>query len=90
VLDDGVYDAFIVWAQARDDAIDDARDTTADVRRRVRVEFQLAITAGAHKGEVVEIVASRMPAGMHAHDPIDLAGLPCTLVVENGEPRIEP
>lgn len=69
--DDGHYDAFIVWADARDDA---------------RVEFQLAIIAGAHKGEVVEIVATNFVT----RDPIDLVGLPCTLVVEHGVPRIEP
>jgi hypothetical protein len=69
--DDGRYDAFIVWADARDDD---------------RVEFQLAITTGAHKGDVVEIVATNFAT----RDPIDLVGLPCTLVVERGQPRIEP
>jgi hypothetical protein len=68
-LEDGRYDAFIVWADARDDK---------------RVEIQLAITAGRHKGDVVEIIAEQFVT----RDPIDLAGLPCTLVVQNGVPRI--
>ena len=70
-LEDGLYDAFIIWADARDDE---------------RVEFQLAITSGMHKGEVVEIVAERFVT----REPIDLVGLPCTLAVRDGVPRIEP
>ena len=70
-LEDGRYDAFIVWADARDEK---------------RVEIQLAITAGRYKGDVIDIVAEHFVT----HDPIDLAGLPCTLVVHNGVPRIEP
>jgi hypothetical protein len=70
-LEDGRYDAFIVWADARDDE---------------RVEIQLAITAGPYKGDVVEIVAEKFVT----RDPLDLAGLPCTLVVREGVPRIEP
>jgi hypothetical protein len=74
VLDDGRYDAFIVWAEARVD--DEERDVIA---------FELTITSGVHKGEVVELRASNMTT----RDPIDLVGLPCTLVVDGGVPRIE-
>jgi hypothetical protein len=70
-LEDGRYDAFIIWADARDEK---------------RVEIQLAITAGTYKGDVVEIVAEKFAT----RDPIDLIGLPCTLVVYDGVPRIEP
>jgi hypothetical protein len=70
-LEDDRYDAFIIWADARDDK---------------RVEFALTITSGTHKGEVVEIVAERFVT----REPIDLVGLPCTLVVRDGVPRIEP
>jgi hypothetical protein len=70
MLHDGRYDAFIVWAEARDDA---------------HIAFELTITSGEHKGTVVDVLASNM----HARDPIDLVGLPCTLVVEDGQPRIE-
>lgn len=90
MLEDGVYDAFIVWADAIADTRDNAQETHVDEGQRARVAFEVAITAGAHKGEVVEIVASRMPSNITARDPIDLAGFPCTLVVENGAPRIEP
>ena len=74
MLDDGRYDAFIVWADAR-----------LDDQHREEVAFELTITTGEHKGEVVELRASNM----QMHDPIDLVGLPCTLVVDNGVPRIE-
>jgi hypothetical protein len=41
-LEDGRYDAFIVWADARDDGI----------------ALELTITSGAHRGDVVNIVTS--------------------------------
>ncbi|MCU1429113.1 MAG: hypothetical protein JWL83_3113 [Actinomycetia bacterium] len=121
MLVDGRYDAFILWAEARDDARNnirgdirtDNRDHTHDHAREnshdrghdrdhddhaaacdsqrddanfdTDVEFQLAITAGAHKGEVIELIASNFAT----RDPIELVGLPCTLVVDNGTPRIE-
>jgi hypothetical protein len=67
-LDDGSYDAFIVWAERRDDG---------------RVTFDLTITTGVHKGETLGV------SGPASADPIDLVGLPCTLVVEHGHPRVE-
>ncbi len=41
-LDDGVYDAFIVWAERRDDAL----------------ALECTITSGEHRGDVVNIVTS--------------------------------
>jgi hypothetical protein len=41
-LDDGRYDAFIVWADARDNGI----------------ALELTITSGQHRGDVVNIVTS--------------------------------
>ena len=41
-LDDGSYDAFIVWAEPRDDG----------------VALELTITTGAHRGDVINIVTS--------------------------------
>jgi hypothetical protein len=41
-LDDGTYDAFIMWAEARDDG----------------VALECTITSGARRGEVVNIVTS--------------------------------
>ena len=65
-LDDGRYDAFVVWAEGRDEG----------------VAFDLTITTGTHKGEVVTVV------GPLSRDPIDVVGLPCTLLVEGGVPRV--
>lgn len=48
-----------------------------------RLALDLTITTGEHKGDVVSI-----RGGVDA-DPIALTGLPCTLVVEDGEPRLE-
>ncbi|HYL52552.1 MAG TPA: hypothetical protein VEZ15_11315 [Acidimicrobiia bacterium] len=45
-LDDGSYDAFIVWAEPRDNG----------------VALELTITTGAHRGEVVNIVTSTFAA----------------------------
>ena len=70
MLVDGSYDAFIVWAETRDDA---------------QIALELTITTGEHKGEVVSVLASNLAT----RDPIDLVGLPCTLVVVDGAPRIE-
>ena len=41
-LDDGSYDAFIVWAEPRDDG----------------VALELTITTGTHRGDVINIVTS--------------------------------
>jgi hypothetical protein len=45
-LDDGSYDAFIVWAEPRDNG----------------VALELTITTGAHRGDVVNIVTSAFAA----------------------------
>ena len=45
-LDDGVYDAFVVWAETRDDG------STA---------LDLTVTTGAHKGDVVSVRATGTP-----------------------------
>jgi hypothetical protein len=66
-LDDGTYDAFVVWAETVDDHT---------------LAFDLTITAGEHRGDVVTV---RGPASA---DPITLTGVPCTLHVERGVPRI--
>ena len=71
VLDDGAYDAFVVWAEARDDG---------------RVTFELTITTGVHKGETATVIG---PVIGPTRDPLDLVGLPCTLVVEDGAPRVD-
>lgn len=47
------------------------------------LKLDLTITSGPHKGAVVSISG---PAG---GDPLALTGMPCTLVVSDGEPRLE-
>ena len=69
-LPDGRYDAFILSADAREHG----------------VALSCAITAGPHRGDVVDLVS----ATFTTRDPFDLAGLPCTLVVTGDEIRIEP
>jgi hypothetical protein len=67
-LPDGRYDAFIVWADARDDG---------------RIAFELTFTTGAQKGEMITVLAQSTA------DPIALVGLPCTLIVDAGQPRLD-
>lgn len=73
MLPDGRYDAFVVWAERH--------EGEGEGEGRLRVE--LTITSGPHKGEVVTLTASVR------RDPLALVGLPCTLVVEDGRPRLE-
>ncbi|MGH9185854.1 MAG: hypothetical protein ACRD0U_08600 [Acidimicrobiales bacterium] len=67
MLEDGTYDAFVIDAEADDEA----------------VRLDLAILGGDHKGEVVSVRASGLTG-----EPLDLLGLPGTLVVADGEPRV--
>ena len=67
-LPDGRYDAFILSAESRDDAI----------------AISCAITTGTHRGDVVDLVSTQFAT----RDPLDLVGLPCTLVVRGDEIRI--
>jgi hypothetical protein len=69
VLGDGTYDALVVDADG--DGHPDA------------VLLTLAITAGAAKGEVVEVRAAHL-----SHEPLDLLAMPCILVVAGGEPTV--
>ena len=66
---DGVYDAFVVWAETRDDGA---------------IAVDLTITTGARKGDVVSVRATNA-----TRNAIDLVGMPCTLHVRGGEPRVE-
>ena len=80
MLDDGRYDAFIVWAD------DDVGAEVDDAQHEHALRLTLTIIAGAYKGDVLDVVARNLAT----RDPIDLVGLPCTLVVEDGRPRVEP
>lgn len=68
-LDDGVYDAFVVWAEARDDGA---------------LALDLTLTTGARKGEVLTLRVRDV-----RRDATDLVGLPCTLHVHEGQPRVD-
>lgn len=68
-LDDDTYDVFIV-------------DAEEDEENALRLE--LAVTSGAHKGEVVVVRATSMQ-----RDAIDMIGLPATLTVRDGVPRVQ-
>ena len=56
-------------------------DVQTDVDDVARLE--LAIVAGPHKGEVVMLRATGID-----RDAIDMLGLPATLIVEDGNPRV--
>jgi hypothetical protein len=45
--------------------------------------LELTVIAGEHKGEVVSVRATGL-----ADSEIDLLGMPATIVVEGGEPRV--
>ena len=90
-LDDGTYDAVVVDAvEARVARRDDAHETLRDDPSRAgALHLEVVITSGARKGEVIAIntedATSLLPA---TRDAIDLLGLPVTLVVVNGSPRV--
>jgi len=50
------------------------------------VALSCAITTGSHRGDVVDIVSTQFAT----RDPMDLVGMPCTLVVSADTIRIEP
>ena len=70
MLSDGNYDAFIV----------DAREDE-EILRAMHIE--LAITSGAHKGDLINMRATNVQ-----RDAIALIGMPATLRVVNGEPHL--
>jgi hypothetical protein len=43
----------------------------------------LTIASGPHRGEVVDLRASNL-----AGDPVDLLGIPATITVVEGQPRV--
>ena len=63
----------------------DAFIVSAETRDRA-IAISCAITTGSHRGDVVDLVSTQFAT----RDPLDLIGLPCTLVVRGDEIRIEP
>jgi len=49
------------------------------------VAISCTITAGTHRGDVIDLVSPTFAT----REPLDLLGLPCTLVVTGHEIRIE-
>jgi hypothetical protein len=45
--------------------------------------LEVVIASGAHKGEVVRVRAERL-----SHDSMTLLGVPATLTVSDGQPRL--
>jgi hypothetical protein len=50
---------------------------------RADMQLELALVTGSHKGEVVRVRAEGL-----RRDPVDLLGLPATLIVSKGEPEL--
>jgi hypothetical protein len=48
------------------------------------VALELTVLAGPHKGELVRVTAVGI-----TRDPLDLLAVPATLVVANGQPRVQ-
>ncbi len=74
ILPDGTYDVFVVDARIDDPA--------AALDDRV-THLSLTVTAGEHKGEVVDLAARAMRG-----EEFDLIGMPATLTVTDGRPTI--
>jgi hypothetical protein len=67
-LDDGIYDAIVIDAVSRDDDI---------------MMIEIALSSGAHRGEVVRVNATHIGRSW-----TDLLAAPVTLIVESGRPRL--
>ena len=72
MLEDGTYDALVIDAETVEGEGSDGV-----------VRLDLTIIAGPYKGEVVAIRGR-----FGASDPVDLLGLPATIVVTSGEPSV--
>ncbi len=67
-LSDGSHDVVVVDAREDEDGV---------------VHLELAVTSGAHKGDVVHVAARSF-----ARDALDVLGLPATVHVHEGVPRV--
>lgn len=69
MLEDGTYEAIVVDA-------DDGAEAGS-------VTLELAVAAGAHKGELVSVTATGL-----GRDPLDLLAVPATITVTDGAPVV--
>ena len=67
-MSDGTHDVVVVDAREDEDGV---------------VHLEVAVTSGAHKGEVVRVATHSF-----ARDALDVLGLPATLHVHEGVPRV--
>ena len=74
MLDDGEYDGIVVDAEV---------EAGHDDGGPAVVRLDVAILGGAQKGEVVSVRATGLSG-----DPLDALGLPVTLTVVGGAPRV--
>lgn len=81
MLEDGSYDVVVVDAEQPEPS---GESGTTDLALLDLVVLDLAVLAGPHKGEMVRVTASGLD-----RDPLDLLAIPGTLVVADGEPRVE-
>jgi hypothetical protein len=78
-LEDARYDAIVLWCETRDPASTQGSDSI--------LAFDLAITAGAHRGDTLTVLAPRAVLGDRGD--LDVVGVPCVLTVRDGRPLIE-
>ncbi|HEX2038545.1 MAG TPA: hypothetical protein VHF47_02310 [Acidimicrobiales bacterium] len=69
LLSDGSHDVVVVDAREDDEGV---------------LHLELAVTSGAHKGDVVRVAARATARGA-----LDVLGLPATLHVHDGVPRVD-
>jgi hypothetical protein len=78
-LPDGSYDAIVIEAEESDDT---------------EIRIELTITLGPHVGRVIALrgrhVDVRGRQAAENFDPLDLLGIPGTLVVRDGVPSFRP
>jgi len=60
----------------------DAIVVDADARDDGTTTLELTVLAGSHKGQVVEL------SGPTRRDALDLLGIPATITIEDGRPRV--
>jgi hypothetical protein len=68
MLDDGTYEVIVIDAEERADGV---------------IAIELAVSSGAHRGEVISIATNTLQASW-----IDLLAAPGTLIVTNGQPDL--
>jgi len=68
-MTDGSHDVVIIDAREDEDGV---------------VHLELAVTSGAHKGDVVRVAARSF-----VRDALDVLGLPAVLHVHEGVPHVE-